>query len=152
MRFDIEADTIAGAGPEERLYFSDGSSNRAGWRRIRSDAEVYRRENATILAAFRERLTALFEAMRRDKEPFRRRPNISLRLIAAGEPPAKVIFLPHVRHDATGGYLIPSEHTVELMEQSPIRVTRGGSPCPVPPPTSSGPSRGVRRFPEGGQR
>jgi hypothetical protein len=28
--------------------------------------------------------------------------------------------LPHVRHDATGGYLVPYKHTVELLEQKPI--------------------------------
>jgi hypothetical protein len=122
MLFDTETEALAGARPEEPLFYSNGSPTRAGWARIRSDAEGYLRDEAATLAAFRDRLTLLFDAMRRDKEPFRRRPNISLRLIAEGEPLAKVIVLPHVRHDPTGGYLVPSEHTVELMEQEAIRV------------------------------
>jgi hypothetical protein len=99
---------------------------RREWAEIRSAADDVLRENAPILDAFRHHLTALFEAMRQDKEPFKRRPNISLRLIALGDPPAKVITLPHVRHDATGGYLIPSNHTIELMEKDTIRVKHKG--------------------------
>jgi hypothetical protein len=122
MLFDIEADTVAGERPEVRLNYDDGRPTRAGWRMIRADAVRYLLDNAATLKAFRDRLTPLFDAMRRDKEPFKRRPNISLRLIAAGEPVAKLITLPHVRHDATGGYLIPSDHTVELLERMSVRV------------------------------
>jgi hypothetical protein len=122
MPFDIEADTLAGACPEERLYHADGSPTRVGWARIRSEAADYVRENAAILATFRERITSLFEAMRGDKEPFKRRPNISLRLIAAGTPTAKVITLPGVRFDRAGGYLLPASHVIELMEQREVKV------------------------------
>jgi hypothetical protein len=78
MLFDIEIDPPAGARREERLYDETGRPTRAGWKKIRSDTEAYLRENAAILETLRDRLTTLFEAMRGDKEPFKRRPNISL--------------------------------------------------------------------------
>jgi hypothetical protein len=92
------------------------------WAEIRAATDEFLRESAETLGIFRERLTALFDAMRADKEPFQRRPNISLRLIALGDPPAKVITLPSVRHDRTGGYLVTSRHTIELMEKTSIQV------------------------------
>jgi hypothetical protein len=95
---------------------------RREWAEIRSAANDVLRENAPVLDAFRRRVTALFDAMRQDKEPFKRRPNISLRLIALGDPPAKVITLPHVRYDHTCGFLVPFNHQIELMEKNTIRV------------------------------
>jgi hypothetical protein len=92
------------------------------WAEIRSATNEFLAQNEGLFESFRERLTALFEAMREDKEPFTRRPNISLRLIASGSPLAKLITLPHMRHDATGGYLVPARHAIELMEQKPIQA------------------------------
>src|SRR5262249_1805221 len=90
----------------------------AEYRQICAEAGAFVAAKGEMLVIFRRRLTALFEAMRGDKEPFKRRPNISLRLIARGDPPAKVITLPGVRYDRTGGYLVPADHTIELMEQT----------------------------------
>jgi hypothetical protein len=114
----------------ETLFF-DGHPTRVGWGAIRADVDRYLAANADVLGAFRDRLTGLFVAMRdalvkEDKEPFRRRPNVSLRLIVAGEPAAKLIALPHVRHDRTGGYLIPWGHTIELMERRPLKLVHEG--------------------------
>jgi hypothetical protein len=108
---------------EAQARESAKEKTRREWAEIRSAADDALRENAPILEAFRRRVTALFEAMRDGKEePFKRRPNISLRLIALGDPRAKVNTLPHVRHDRTGGYLIPQNHTIELMEKKAVRV------------------------------
>jgi hypothetical protein len=108
---------------EAQARESAKEKTRREWAEIRSAANDVLQENAAILDAFRRRVTALFEAMRDGKEePFKRRPNISLRLIALGDPPAKVITIPHVRHDRTGGYLIPHNHTIELMEKKAIRA------------------------------
>jgi hypothetical protein len=104
---------------------STKEQQRREWAEIRSAATDVLRENTALLEAFRHRLAALFEAMREDKkdeEPFKRRPNISLRLIASGDPPAKVITVPHARHDRTGGYLVPWHHTVELLEKEIVKV------------------------------
>jgi hypothetical protein len=99
---------------------------RRDWDEIRSAANDFLRANSATLDGFRGRLTALFDAMRGDKEPFKKRPNISLRLIAAGSPTAKVITVPHVRYDPTGGYLVPTAHTIELLEQKELKVEHRG--------------------------
>jgi hypothetical protein len=93
----------------------NGRPMKSGWRRIRNDADTVLQRHAPILEALRGRLTGFFDASRRDAEPFRRRPNISLRLYAEGGPLAKVIVLPRVRHGPDGGYLVPAEHTLELL-------------------------------------
>jgi uncharacterized protein (TIGR02996 family) len=63
-------------------------------------SEVLLADNAGLLESFRVSLTTLFAplevaARRRAAGPFRRRPPISLRLIVEGEPPAKLVVLPH---------------------------------------------------------
>jgi hypothetical protein len=120
MLLDVEA-----SQPEAVLFFK-GHPTKAGWKKIRSDADDFLRGNGAILDVFRDRLTPLFDSMRADKEPFKRRPNISLRLIAAGDPPAKVITLPGARFGRDGGCLIPSSHHVELLEQKEIKARHHG--------------------------
>lgn len=113
--------TTGATAPARRETAKDRA--RREWDEIRAAAVAILVENRPILEAFRARLAALFDAMRADTaEPFARRPNISLRLIVAGDPPAKLIVLPNVRHDAGGGYLVPARQTVELMEQKNLTV------------------------------
>jgi hypothetical protein len=104
---------------------------REEWAEIRSAAQDVLKADMGVLEAFKDRLTGVFLAMRDSlvedgKEPFKRRPHASLRLIARGEPLAKVIALPHVRYDATGGYLVPTHHTIELLELRIRKAGKGG--------------------------
>jgi uncharacterized protein (TIGR02996 family) len=63
--------------------------------------------NAGVLENFRMSLTTLFAplevaARQRAGGHFKRRPPISLRLIVAGEPPSKLVVLPHALHRGYG--------------------------------------------------
>ena len=68
------------------------------WDNLRKQADNYLSKYATVVEQFGALVTPLFEQMwERTTKPIQRRPNISLRLIAEGEPKAKLITLPLLR-------------------------------------------------------
>src|SRR4051794_13690417 len=65
------------------------------WAAIRDNANHVLDDNSTIVQAFRSKAREMFAPMIAEKEqPFKRRPPVGLRLICAGEPPAKLIVHP----------------------------------------------------------
>jgi uncharacterized protein (TIGR02996 family) len=108
-----------------------------------SPPEALLADNAGLLESFRVSLTALFAplevaARRRAAGPFRRKPPISLRLIVEGEPPAKLIVLPHAtvfgRRDQRVVRLDCARMDCELVDtgsalKSYVRLGVSLSPC-----------------------
>jgi hypothetical protein len=93
------------------------------WTEIRSATDGYLDENAELLQAFRLRMRALFDAMQsRIPGPYSRRPNISLRLIAEGEPAAKLIVLPQFWRGSPGNRLDIGAHEIEFMQEKPVKA------------------------------
>jgi hypothetical protein len=80
--------------PQEQAR-TEWEQRQAEWDERARRANAYLDANLTTLAGFRERLTPLFKQMLESaRKPFTRRPNVSLRLVAPGEPKAKLIALP----------------------------------------------------------
>jgi uncharacterized protein (TIGR02996 family) len=108
-----------------------------------SPSEALLADSAEVLEAFRVSLTALFAplevaARRRAAGPLRRRPPISLRLIAEGEPPAKLVVLPHAtvygRRGQRAVRLDCARMDCDLVDtdsagKSHVRLRVGLSPC-----------------------
>jgi hypothetical protein len=93
------------------------------WAEIRSATNGYLNENAELLQAFRLRMRALFDAMQsRVPGPYTRRPNISLRLIADGDPAAKLIVLPVLFRGSSEHRLDIDAHEIEFMQEKPVKA------------------------------
>jgi hypothetical protein len=91
------------------------------WAEARRGASDIMAAHEDVLEAYRDRLTKFFVVTRdglaeKGKEPFDRKPPVGLTLVVAGDPFQKLIAHPRVRHDATGGYLVPEQHSIELFE------------------------------------
>jgi len=72
------------------------TKSKINWDDLRQQADAYLLDHAAITERFRLALRPLFDAMwAKTKKPVLRRPNISLRLIADGDPLAKLIVLPY---------------------------------------------------------
>src|SRR5262245_26134857 len=96
------------------------------WAELRAAVQAHLDEHAGVLLRFRARAEELFRAMvaRQDRPngTFDRKPNISLRLIASSDPPAKLIALPRFQRSPRGrgqpdGRIIPERVTCELLEE-----------------------------------
>ena len=113
---------------KEQAEWEEKQRIRGEWELRRATVDGYLQEafQRGPLAAFRHRMEPFFEAMReRANEPYKRRPNISLRLICAGDPPAKVIVLPLLRGRHKELHLVCSEQHLELLEEREV-ITREG--------------------------
>jgi hypothetical protein len=81
------------------------------------------------LEAFREDAARLFSRMAEGRPPTPRRPNVSLRLIASGEPAAKLTVLPRWRRGRrfppTAGSLDCERMAVEMLTERAVRVEEG---------------------------
>jgi hypothetical protein len=64
------------------------------WRALQQGADEVLGEHAAMLNRFRDEMMELFRGICDGRESFKRKPNISLKLIMAGEPPAKLFALP----------------------------------------------------------
>jgi hypothetical protein len=83
--------------------------------------------HASVLEQFRGQVAALFAAMHQrvasDGRPLSRKPNVSLRLIANGEPVAKLIVLPH--WSSWHKCLDRDTITTELIEERVVDTPQG---------------------------
>ena len=64
--------------------------------------------------------------MRDGRTEFERRPNISLRLIADGDTPSKVIVLPGFHKGHNSSTLLVQNHAIELLEQNTVKAKKDG--------------------------
>jgi hypothetical protein len=95
---------------------------RREWDELRGQVEADLRDNAGLLGRFRDTLAGLFTGMAEGRT-FGRRPNVSLRLIADGEPPAKVIALPGWN---PGVKALNCRHLVcELLVERDVQTSQG---------------------------
>jgi hypothetical protein len=91
---------------------------KAEWAAIRASAEEVLDDNFSTVWAFRNKAAAMFKAMLEDKEqPFKRRPPVSLRLICAGDPPAKLIVHPGWNNHLKT--VLADRTDCELLEEQP---------------------------------
>lgn len=97
------------------------------WKELRQQADAYLWEHDQTADAFRDAIQPLFADMwDKTKRPVTRRPNISLRLVANGEPLAKLVVLP-VWSPYTKT-LYPDRLIMELMVEREV-TTRDGQPA-----------------------
>jgi hypothetical protein len=106
------------------------------WKALRQKVNDHIGVEAAVLARFASMVQELFKEMiariNRGEEPgirtdttlrFKRKPNVSLRLIADGEPPAKLITMPYwSRHS---GKLSCDVLTCELLTEETVQTAHG---------------------------
>jgi hypothetical protein len=99
---------------------------RQEWDELRDAANERIYDAKMAWKSFRFQVTELFEALHdRTKEPMNRRPPIGLRLIAEGEPKAKVVIVPSIRRDRTGLFLRCDSHLIELLHETTVDSPKG---------------------------
>lgn len=104
---------------------------KAEWAALRVRLNLTLDGHREVFDQFSERVGALFreklEALQTESTVLFRKPAISLRLIVAGDPAAKLIVMPHwIRPTGVlGGRLLCDLLTLELWTESPVMTAKG---------------------------
>jgi len=94
------------------------SKSKFDWDGLRAQAEDYLAEQSAAIGKFAAKAAPLFEAMWTKVEGSqsrRRRPNISLRLIMAGQPLAKLVTLPYWRASSHSQTILTDRLYLEML-------------------------------------
>jgi hypothetical protein len=113
---------------KEQAKYEARQREREEWDTRRATVDGYLQEanRSGRLNDFRCRMQQFFEAARQPgDEPYKRRPNISLRLLCADNPPGKVIVLPALRGHRKDIYLNCSSQRLELLEEEDVTTSKG---------------------------
>jgi hypothetical protein len=103
--------------------------NQIDWKGLSKRANIYLTGHVEVLERFRDTAEGIFRPMwdkvREERSPVIRRPNISLRLIASGDPAAKLLVLPHWSKSKGGGHLYCHHLHLEFLTETAVHTPEG---------------------------